>query len=226
MIRLRFDKLAAAVGGTLYNTERAKSEFSGVSIDSRSVTEQQLFVAIRGERLDGHDYVTQALKRGASGLVVEYNYPGLQKVPGYIPVIAVRNSHEAMMQMAARYRNACPATFVGITGSNGKTTTKELTCSLLQAVETDIYRSPGNLNNLFGVPLALFGVPSDCRIAVIELGISTEVEMPRLAAMVHPEMIIITNIGPTHLEFLGSLEAVARAKLEPVSYTHLTLPTN
>ena len=130
--------------------------------------------------------------------------------------MAVPDSHEAMLTLAAWYRDCLPAKFVAITGSNGKTTTKELTGLLLEAVTSHVFRSPGNLNNLFGVPLATFKIPPETQVAVMELGISTFHEMPRLAQLVRPDVIILTNVGPSHLETLGTVEDVARAKLELV----------
>ncbi len=211
---MRFDKLAAITGGTIYNTDNAARMFRGVGIDSRTVGRDQLFVAIRGERNDGHDYIDAAVRAGVSGIVVEYTWPGLHNIGGDVAVVAVENSHEAMLRLAASYRDKLSAIFAAITGSNGKTTTKELTYHLLQAVTSNVYRSPGNLNNLFGVPLALFGAPEDTEVAVLELGISTTTEMPKLAEIVRPDLVAITNVGPSHLEFLDSVEAVAKAKLE------------
>jgi UDP-N-acetylmuramoyl-tripeptide--D-alanyl-D-alanine ligase len=215
LISLRFDQLAEMTGGALRNADRAAGVFNGVSIDSRTLRKGELFVAIRGDNLDGHSFVDQAVHSGAAGLMVEHGWPGLEDV-GEVPVVAVADSHEAMLTMAARYRNQCPARFVGITGSNGKTTTKELAYHLIRVVDRSVYRSAGNLNNLYGVPLALFATPETARVAIIEMGISTRTEMPRLAGLVHPDIIAITNVGPSHLEFLNSVEAVARAKLELV----------
>lgn len=213
---MRFDKLAAITGGTVYNTAVAERIFTGVAGDSRAVVPGQLFVAIRGERNDGHDFINDAIAAGASGIIAEYDWPGLAHVRGDVAVVAVPNSHEAMLALATAYRDRLTARFVAITGSNGKTTTKELTYHLLSAVTSPVYRSPGNLNNLFGVPLALFGVPQDASEVVLELGISTELEMPRLARIVRPDLIAITNVGPSHLKFLDSIESVARTKLELV----------
>jgi UDP-N-acetylmuramoyl-tripeptide--D-alanyl-D-alanine ligase len=105
------------------------------------------------------------------------------------------------------------AKFIGITGSNGKTTTKEFTYNLIKSVEKETYCSPGNFNNLFGVPLAMFNIPENSKVAVMELGISTKDEMPKLAEVVKPDVILFTNVGPSHLEFLSTVTDVARAKL-------------
>ena len=221
---MRFSKLAAVTGGTVYNTDNVEQSFTGVAIDSRAVKEKQLFVAIRGEVNDGHDFINAAIAAGASGIIAEYAWPGLEHIRGEVPVIAVPNSHEAMLTLAAAYRDSLTARMVGITGSNGKTTTKELTYHLLNSVTTDVYRSPGNLNNLFGVPLSLFAVPQKTKVAVLELGISTELEMPKLAQIVRPDLVAITNVGPSHLQFLDSIESVARAKLELVRTADAEIP--
>ena len=215
---MRFDQLAQLSGGSLYRSGTEDRTFKGVSIDSRTINRGELFIAITGERLDGHQYIPQAISKGAAGIVAEYRYPELERIGQEAPVVVVENSHEAMIRLASAYRDSLATKFVGITGSNGKTTTKETTFSMLAAVEKDVYRSAGNLNNLYGMPLALFAMPQATRIAVVEMGISTVGEITRLTQVVKPNIGLFTNIGPTHLEFLGSLEGVARAKFEMVEF--------
>jgi len=221
---LQFNQLEAVTGGTLCGIAAGTSYFRGVSIDSRTVTDGNLFVAIHGERDDGHKYIDQALTRRAAGVMVDHSCADLELIVNRAPVLAVDDTHRAMIILAAKYRDDLKAKFVAVTGSNGKTTTKEFIYQLLQAVMLGAYRSPGNLNNLFGVPLSIFAIPSDCRIAVLELGISTADEMPRLAALVRPSAIVITNVGPSHLEFLDTIEDVAQAKLELVRKAEPTTP--
>ena len=216
MISLRFRQLAAVTGGELHGAEKADAAFTGVTIDSRIVNQGELFVAIRGDNNDGHRFIDQAIEKGASGVVMESSDPNADKYSQRVTVVRVADSHQAMLRLASKYRDSLQAKFVGITGSNGKTTTKELACQLIKAVEKNTYCSPGNLNNLYGVPLAIFGISENTKVAVLELGISTRDEMPRLANIVHPELILITNVGPSHLQFLDSVEYVARAKLELV----------
>ena len=214
LINLRFDQLAEMTGGILTDAGVAEKSFAGVSIDSRTLREGELFVAIKGERVDGHKYVSNALKHGAAGVMVEHHFNRSVDIPAGTAIISVSDCHEAMLTLAARWRNHCQAKFVGITGSNGKTTTKELAFSLLSAFRHDVYRSPGNFNNLYGAPLSIFAVPEHSSTVILELGISTKREMPKLAELVHPDLILITNVGPSHLEFFGTVQAVARAKLE------------
>lgn len=211
---MRFDQLAAVTAGTLYNTESAGRLFSGVSIDSRTLNRGELFIAIPGERYDGHDFIPAALQRGAAGVIARSNWPRLNQVSGAAPVVAVENPHQAMLRLAGEYRRSLSGRFIGITGSNGKTTTKEMTHTLLDAVTAHAFGSPGNLNNLYGVPLALFGIPEDCEAAVLELGISSREEMPILADLLQPDVAVFTNVGPSHLHNFKTVAGVARAKLE------------
>ena len=199
--------------------ERSEAVFSGVSIDSRTLRPGELFIALRGQRSDGHAYLDQAIAAGAAGVIVQTTY-----ISDKAAVIRVHDGHEAMMFLASRYRDLTTAKYVGITGSNGKTTTKEMTHTLLSAVATGIYRSAGNLNNLYGLPLALFAMPQATRVAIMEMGISTPGEMTRLAAIIRPDVAVITSVAATHLEFLGSVEGVAKAKLEMVTNASSDVP--
>ena len=212
-----FEELAREIQGKLLPLKSVNDIFEGVSIDSRVVKSGQLFIAIRGDINDGHAFIDEALKRGAHGLLVDNLFQQTASASQKAAVVVVENTHDAMMELARNYRNKCNAKVVGITGSNGKTTTKEYAFALLKAVEKDVYRSSGNLNNLFGAPLAIFAMPQNTNVAVMEMGISVKGEMTRLARIVQPDLAVITNIGPSHLEFLASVEDVARAKLEIVS---------
>ena len=221
---MRFDQLAAMTGGTLMSAERAERQFVGVSIDSRTLSPGSLFVALRGQTTDGHQYVQQAIEKGAAGVLSELSWPHIDAFSNKTAVVAVKDSHEAMMLLAERYRDTSRARFVGITGSNGKTTTKELTYRLVGEVEKQVYRSPGNFNNLYGMPLAIFAMPEETKVAVMEMGISVPGEMTRLSRMVKPDVICITNVGPSHLQFLKSVEGVAQAKLEMVKASPANTP--
>ncbi|UCE23904.1 MAG: UDP-N-acetylmuramoyl-tripeptide--D-alanyl-D-alanine ligase [Candidatus Zixiibacteriota bacterium] len=221
---MRFTELAAVTGGKLLNDDRADQNFRGVSIDSRAVKPGELFIAIRGDKHDGHDYIEQAVGNGAAGVIAEISTARAQGITGDAAVVTVANSHQAMIEMAKQYRNSIDGRFVGITGSNGKTTTKELTFRLIKSVEPRTFCSPGNFNNLYGLPLSLFAVENDARVVVLEMGISTTGEMPQLAEIVRPDVIVITNVGPSHLEFLGTVEAVAQSKLELVRQAAAGVP--
>jgi len=214
VIKLNFERLAAFAGGKLLNKERRTEEFAGVSIDSRTLKPSQLFIAIKGDQDDGHKYIEQALKRNCAGLMVDLSFPGIENIDKNIPTLIVENTFEAMKQLAANYRKIMKATFIAITGSNGKTTSKEIVASMIRTQNENCYSSPGNFNNLYGLPLALFGMSESDKLGVFELGISTPGEMKQLAEILKPDLALITNIGPTHLETLGSVEKVAEAKLE------------
>lgn len=218
MISYRFEQLVRLTGGTLNNSHHASASFNGVVIDSRKATSNNLFIAIKGDNKDGHDFIDQVVSNGVAGVLANMNYPKLEHITGKVAVVGVNDTHEAMIKLAADYRKSLAAKFIGITGSNGKTTTKEFTASLLRAFSEKVYASPGNLNNLYGVPLSIFGISNEIETVVLELGISTKNEMPRLAEMVKPDAFIFTNIGASHLEFLASKTEVARAKLRMLDF--------
>jgi len=215
-LTLDFNALAAEINGRLVDVGLGSVTFSGVSIDTRTLKAEQLFFAIRGEKDDGHKYIADALNKKSAGLVIDPEFAGLDKIAARAPIVIVENTHEAMMRLASVYRSKMKAGIVAVTGSNGKTTTKEFIYAMIRYKETKTYGSPGNLNNLFGLPLAIFGMPSDSRYGVFELGISIPGEMTHLAKIIQPDLALITNVGPTHLETLGSVEGVAEAKLELV----------
>ena len=224
MITLHFQELATSLSGELNNTGYANASFRGVSIDTRTLVGGQLYVAVRGVNHDGHTFIDDAARGGAAGVLAERSHDHWSKFPASLPVVGVNDTHIALMAMATKYLAATGIRKIGITGSNGKTTTKEMTYALLTAVTTGAYRSPGNLNNLYGLPLSILDMPDDTTVGVFELGISLPDEMGRLATIVQPDVIVITNVGASHLEFLGSVEGVARAKLELVRRAADTVP--
>ncbi len=219
---MRFDTLAQMTGGTLFNPAHSAAMFTGVTIDSRSVQKGNLFIAIRGERVDGHAYIAQAINGGAAGILAERQ--AISSLSLKAPIVGVENSHEAMMRLARKYRDQLTAKFVGITGSNGKTTTKEFTAQLLSAVDSNVFHSKGNLNNLFGMPLSIFTIPETAKVAVMEMGISKPGEMTRLTQIVAPDIAVVTNVAASHLEYLGSVDGVAKEKLEMVRLAAPNVP--
>ncbi|HHC71407.1 MAG TPA: UDP-N-acetylmuramoyl-tripeptide--D-alanyl-D-alanine ligase [Thiotrichales bacterium] len=181
--------------------------FRGVSTDSRTLEPGVLFVALRGERFDGHDHVAAAAAAGAVGAVVE------SAVEVGLPAIRVTDSRLALGLLAAGWRRRFSLPLVGVTGSNGKTTVKEMCAAILQR-RGPVLATRGNLNNDIGVPLTLFGLGAEHRAAVIEMGANHPGEIAVLAGMAAPTVGVVTNAGPAHLEGFGSLEGVARAKGE------------
>ncbi len=190
------------------------NEIKGVSIDSRTLREGELFVAIRGDRFDGHDFINGAFTRGACGALVERSAletrPALAGLPNLFPV---DDTLFALQELSLMHRKKHPVPLVAITGSNGKTTTKEMLAAILQS-RGPVLKNEGNLNNHIGVPLTLLKLNPSHRTAVIELGMSNFGEIELLTRLAAPDVGVITNIGPAHLEFLRSLDGVAEAKGE------------
>ena len=196
--------------------ERVESmEITGVSIDSRNIKAGELFVAIKGDRFDGHDFVPEVMKKGAWGAVVDQSSfdAKYEALGGLSHIIPVQDTQQALQEMSFLHRRKHSLPIVGITGSNGKTTTKEMAACILRQ-KGPVLKNEGNLNNHIGVPLTLMKLGAGHRSAVVEMGMSARGEINLLARLVHPDVGVITNIGPAHLEFLGSLDSVAEAKAE------------
>ena len=187
--------------------------FTGLSIDTRTILPGEMFFAIPGATHDGHDYVAAAFKRGAAAAVINRSQRNrfADTPPGLL--IVVDDTHKALLDMALYLRRTSNASFAGITGSNGKTTTKEMLYAIM-SVRRRAYRSPGNLNNLFGAPIALGRMPENVQYAIFEMGISYPGEMTRLAEIIQPKIAVMTNIGPAHLESLKTIDNIVKAKFE------------
>ena len=209
MIKLSVDEIVKATKGKLVSGPE-NIEFPGISIDSRKITKGELFWAIKGDRFDGNEFISQALKSGATGIVTD-NDSSEEECVSNVSLIKVDSSLEALQKVASFNRRKHPLPLVAITGSNGKTTTKEILASILES-RYKVLKNEGNLNNLIGVPLTLLKLHSDHEIAVIEMGMNRLGEIRALAAMAKPNMGIITNIGEAHLEGLGSIEAIKKGK--------------
>ena len=185
---------------------------AGVSIDSRTVRAGELFVAIHGPRHDGHDHVASALGRGAIAAVVE---PQAHLYGDAIQnrCIVVGDTFEALKQLARAVREAWGGKIAGVTGSVGKTTTKEILAALLGA-KLRVLKSEGNFNNEYGLPLTLFRLEETHQAAVLEMGMSRRGELARLAAIARPDVGVVTRVAPAHLEFFASVDEIALAKRE------------
>ncbi len=195
----------SAGGGGLSGTQR---EASCVVIDSRKLEPGGVFVAARGERVDGHDFIPQAAEKGALGIVCEKPPKG-----GEAPYILVDDSFKALRDIAEYYRRQLTIPVIGITGSVGKTSTKEMIAGVLsQGFQT--LKTEGNFNNEIGLPLTVLRIRPEHEAAVVEMGISDFGEMHRLSRIAHPDICVMTNIGQCHLENLGSREGILRAKSE------------
>ncbi len=183
-----------------------------VGTDSRSLPPDCLFVALRGERFDGHAFVGAAINAGARAVVVDRaGHEKLGKLA--VPALVVQDTQRALGDMAAAARRSLRQPVVAVTGSNGKTTTKEMIASIL-AERGPVHRTSGNLNNLIGLPLTVFAWPTEAWAAVLEMGMNVPGEIARLTDIAAPDVGVITMVAAAHLEGLGSLEAVGRAKGE------------
>ena len=211
MATFTLKEIAEATGGSMLGEPAVVT--GGVSTDSRQVAEGQLFVALRGERFDGHAFLEQAAGRGVRVFLVDQRWRDAHELPQGCSAVVVPDTLKALGDLAAWHRRRFKLTVVAVTGSNGKTTTKEMLSGILTQTGPGL-KTEGNLNNLIGLPLTLLRLTGRERWAVLELGMSAFGEIDRLAQIAQPDVGIITNAFPAHLETLGSVEGVARAKGE------------
>ncbi|HUI68377.1 MAG TPA: UDP-N-acetylmuramoyl-tripeptide--D-alanyl-D-alanine ligase [Nitrospirota bacterium] len=192
-----------------------RMEIKGISIDSRTISKGELFVAIKGSRFDGRDFVPAVIKNGAWGALVERSELDTKYAAfgGLRNIFPVEDTIFALQEMSQMHRKKFAIPVIGITGSNGKTTTKEMLASILKQ-RGSVLKNEGNLNNHIGVPLTLLKLDARHKSAVVEMGMSALGEIETLARLVNPDVGVITNIGPAHLEFLGTMDIVAQAKAE------------
>ncbi len=201
--------IVEATGGRLAAGTADGRPLAGVSIDSRTVKPGEVFFAMRGPNFDGHAFVAGACSRGAGAVVAQAEVAA----PPGIPVIRVADTVTALSALARQVRLASAVPVVGITGSMGKTTTKDMTAALLQT-RGPVLKTEGNLNNQFGLPLSILRLAEEHWAAVLELGMSAPGELRALSEVARPDVAVITNVAPVHLEFFDSIEAIAKAKAE------------
>ncbi len=204
---IRLNELVAATGGRLVNGRELK--VTGVSIDTRTLRPGDLYVAIRGKRLDGHQFCERAIEKGAVGVVVDSG----AAVPSGKVGIVVSNTTAALGRIAFRHRERMSARVVAVTGSNGKTTTKEILADIL-ALKFKTLRPEGSYNNDIGVPLTVLRMTKETEAAVCEIEMNELGGTARLARICRPEVGVLTNIGDTHLEFMKDRHGVAQEKAE------------
>ena len=200
-------QIAAWSGGRLTAGNPAVT-VTTISSDSRALKPGDLFIAIRGEKFDGHNFLTEAARLGAVGAIVEKETPGL---PTSFALIIVADTVRGLQSLATAYRATLRLIAVCITGSNGKTSTKDLCASVL-AQRFSVTRTAGNLNNHLGVPFSILRADSSHDVGIFEIGMNHAGETAPLAAIARPDIAIITNVGVAHIEFLGSREAIALEK--------------
>ena len=212
MRNLTVENIAKAVGGSYFGPEKLlNKEISGVTLDSRQVEEDFLFVPVKGERVDGNAFIESAFEKGA--LLCFREKPEEQERP----YILVDSCLTAIRDLAEFYRKQFSIPVIGITGSVGKTSTKEMVASVLSQ-KYRVLKTQGNFNNEIGLPLTIFRLQGDTEIAVVEMGMSDFGEMERMSKIARPDVCVITNIGPCHLENCGDLDGVLRAKKEIFTY--------
>ncbi|MEM6985001.1 MAG: UDP-N-acetylmuramoyl-tripeptide--D-alanyl-D-alanine ligase [Pseudomonadota bacterium] len=209
MIALRFSTLADEIGATPIGGD---VEFTRVSVDTRTLRAGDVFFALTGDQFDGHDFVAAAVEQGAAGVVVERDC-GVS-----VPQLIVRNARWALGDIASLWSAQSPARRIALTGSNGKTTVKEMLRSVC-ALIGDTMATEGNFNNDVGLPLTLFRLAENTEFAVLEMGANHAGEIDRLASLAKPHVAVVNNVGPAHLDGFGSLQGVAQAKGE--IYEHI-----
>jgi UDP-N-acetylmuramoyl-tripeptide--D-alanyl-D-alanine ligase len=206
-MHLTFRQIAEMAGGEIVQGGDVTAD--SVVIDSREVKPDSAFFAIKGDRLDGHQFVTQALAAGRGAVVSQVP----ENVPADKAIVRVADTTIALQNLARSIRERYPFTLIAITGSAGKTTTKEMIATLVGS-EKRTFKSWGNFNNLIGCPLCIDNTPDDAEVVVSEMGMNHKGEIARLAGLTHPDVGVYTNIGPVHIEFFGTIEKIAEAKRE------------
>lgn len=206
----RLSEVARAVEGSL---EGDDVEVRSVSTDSRELAAGSLFIALPGDRTDGHRFVDQAFAGGAAAAIVGEPVDGAADVRG--PVVRVDSTAEALMRLAADERRSMAATVVGITGANGKTSTKDLTQAIAKS-RFRVHASPGSFNNEIGLPLTLLGAPPDTEVLVAEMGARRLGDVKLLSGIARPDVVVVTNVGVAHMEVFGSWASIVEASAEPI----------
>ena len=215
MILTGSEIMEAAEGKLLQGN--ARQQATGFAIDSRQVKPGDFFIPLEGEHTDGHHFIAQAFMKGAAGAFHEKGKIPGPDIPQNLLLIEVDNSLGAMQRLASVYRNRFELPVIAITGSSGKTTTKDFTAGVLSA-KYNVLKTTGNLNNEIGLPLTILQLEKNHQVAVLEMGMSAAGEITTLCEIAKPTIGVITNIGEAHIEMLGSVEAIARAKGELLDY--------
>src|SRR6476469_2280507 len=210
-MKLPLSRIAELVSGSTTGSTPADSVATGYSIDSRTIRPGELFFAVKGEKMDGHDFVQQALKNGAVAAVVSREKHA--QFSSTHPLIVVEDTLTTLQTLATAVRRLWGKPLIAVTGSAGKTTTKEAIAHVL-ATRLRVHKSEGNFNNHFGLPLMLLKLQPEHDVAVIEMGMSHSGEITALAKIAQPETGVVTNVAPVNLELFDSLAGIARAKYE------------
>lgn len=216
MERLTLQEVVNAVQGQVFvkgNTE----EFNEVSTDTRKIEEGNIFIALKGANFNGNDYAASASEKGANILILdEIKFNSIDLKPS-TTVILVKETKQALLDLAEYYRSKLPVKIVGITGSTGKTSTKDLVAGVLSA-RYKVFKTAGNFNNEIGLPLMIFKLTRQHEVAILEMGMSDFNEIHRMAKAARPDLAIMTNIGISHIENLKTRDGILKAKLEIVDF--------
>lgn len=202
--------VAAATAGVIVQGSPDEA-FSGISTDSRTIAPGELFFALRGERFDGHRFISEAAARGAKGGVVQQEPP--QGMGARFVLIKVKETLQALGDFAQHWRKEHPIPLIAVVGSNGKTTTKEMVAAIISR-RYKVIKNEGNINNLIGLPLTVTKIDPSHQVAILEMGMNRPGEILRLTEIAQPTIGIMTNIAPAHLEGVGSIQGVMEAKGE------------
>jgi UDP-N-acetylmuramoyl-tripeptide--D-alanyl-D-alanine ligase len=207
------EQVIKAVGGVLI-AGAAQNNVCGISTDSRQMEKGNIFIALQGENFDGHDFVRKAVEKGAASVIISNEaLLDLGKMDKAVSIIKASDTLQALGDLAHNYRQRFFLPVIGLTGSSGKTTTKEMMAAIIGR-EKNILKTEGNLNNLIGLPQTIFRLTAEHELAILEMGTNTRGEIKRLTRIAGPSIGLITNIGPAHLAGFGSVDVVAQEKAD------------
>lgn len=192
--------------------------FNEIGTDTRKKLTGQVFIALKGDQFDAHEYLDQAVEAGAAALIVHSFPEKFNALKEKVSILLVDDTLEALQNFAQGYRQTLQTKIIGITGSNGKTTTKEFTAQILSA-NRKVHHNQGSFNNHWGVPMTLLGVPTDADVAVVEMGMNHAGEIQRLVEIADPDVVVCTMVGSAHIGYFGSQKKIAEAKSEIYMYS-------
>lgn len=216
MENLTLREIVEAVNGAIVKTGK-ELKYVAVSTDTRTIQKDSIFIALKGANFNGNDYAAEASKKGASLCIVDEIGNSVEDFEPDTAVVKVDDSQKALLELAKYYRSRLKLKVVGITGSTGKTSTKDLVAAVL-GTKYRVFKTKGNFNNEIGLPLMIFKLTDEYDVAVLEMGMSNLGEIHRLADVARPDIAIITNIGVSHIEYLKTRENILKAKLEITDY--------